>query len=105
MSNFATLSQFSSRSRAFGKGKETAATEANSWRKGEQLVDFGSHKPDVWVNGRPLSQDLTLTVEIFNHLKTARVYYPSQTKHWPYNVTSVRLDFYRALESSLPRTA
>ena len=25
---FATLSQFSSRSRAFGKGKETAATQA-----------------------------------------------------------------------------
>ena len=78
---FATLSQFSSRSLAFGKGKETAARQANSWRKGEQLVDFGSHKPDVWVNGRPLSQDLTLTVKIFNHLKTARVYYPSQTKH------------------------
>ena len=47
--------------------------------KGEQLVDYGSNMPDVWANGKPLSQELTIIVEIFNHLKTGCVSFPSKT--------------------------
>lgn len=37
--------------------------QSYSWRKGAQLVDFGSNKPDVWVNGRPLSRYLVISQE------------------------------------------